>query len=156
MATEWAILGLLRDEIEGRILALTPHGKRGVNSDRFRPRTDEERSANMDKETAPRVFEMGRPERVASDSPEEFGTSNREPSYHIPISIVYPSFPQDWRDAAMSDAGQIRQDIDNNHATQPSGVQMRFILGEPTFEPLADDPWEIMTLTLFARLDAEG
>ncbi len=155
MATEWAILGLLRAEIEGRIHALTPHGFTGVD-ERFRPRGDDERSAEINKALRIRSFEVGRAERAASDSPEEFGTSHREPSYHIPISIVYPTHPQAWRDAAMSDAGQIRQDIDNNHSTQSKGVQMRFILGEPTFEVLADDPWEIMTLTLFARLDAEG
>lgn len=153
MATEWTILALLRAEVEGRIQALTPHGHKDKP---FRPLSDEHRQSGVERHLSPRSFVAGRPERVTSDSPEEFGTSNREPSFNVPIRIVYPTFPENWRDAAMSDAGQIRQDIDNHAATMPSGVQQRFILGEPVFEAVADDPWETMTLTLFARLNAEG
>jgi hypothetical protein len=150
-------LKLLQTEIEDRIVALTPNS---FTQHHFKVRPQEARRVPIINSGGPsRLFELGRPFQAPDTATLYYGGGGggiRNPSYIIPINIIYTTIDELWRYAALDDADEIRSDILNNRATEPAGIEIREIMDvPPEFETNPEDDWEVMTLQLWTVLTVQ-
>jgi len=152
MASIYSIVGLLREEVEGRIRDLTPTAR----TDRpFKPRPSRDRKERgiMDCTGQDRLFEMSNPEGTPAYRNVWVGHNTRGIETHFPIIIVYKA-TEDWERAAMDDLEAISQDLRRNQSSV-SGVEIREITFEdaqPQLIAHEEDPWMYGVLSLYALL----
>ena len=153
MATVYATLGLLRDEVEARVVNLTPTA---IPTTRFvrRPLRDRAIRDFAACTGKGRLVELGMG-TGGYDTPT-IGHTARRYEYRLPLQIMYQDTPE-WRRAALDDADRIAQDLREHYSAAPSGVQIRHIDTEeqPTIEPHEDDPWFVLSLTVYAMICVE-
>ncbi|MCP4540157.1 MAG: hypothetical protein GY832_23715 [Chloroflexi bacterium] len=148
MAALYSIVGLLREEVEGRIRDLTPTAFT-EHPFKARPQTDRKEREVRACTGEDRLFEMG----SATDYTNiTCGHSTRLIQALYPITIVYRR-TEDWERAALDDLEAISQDLRRNQSSV-SGVEIREINWSdgPMLEPHEEDPWMYGLINLYAIL----
>lgn len=148
MTTPAEAISALRDEVEDRIVALTPN--RMVNANEpFTLYTSQAEKPITEWTGSSRVFAIGAFTEVRRWN---LGYSQQQILYTAPITFVYRRTPI-WNLAALDDMHQVQHDLLNN-VPSVSGVANRWI--PPTESPVvtmhAEQPWDYYTMTLNAYL----
>ena len=151
MAHMYSILGALRNEVEGRIRALTPNG---LSNTKFRTRPIKDRSAREFRQCSGklRLFEL----TLKPIRQEERTVGSSVKKYRVDFTLQgwYQDTP-DWERAAIDDFDQISTDLNQNTSTA-TGVHIREIDYTQAFDlsrPNADDPWLLATAVLYAIIE---
>lgn len=146
--TVTALLGV-REEVENRILALTPHRIIKQRATFMLHKNDKKPITEMMGRS--RLFEIGDFDR----GPRwHIGIAERGVIYTAPITIVYARGPE-WAAAALDDIDQIDDDLLLN-PTIASGVAIRTLLRNTiplvSKTPHPSEPWDYYTVVLEANL----
>ena len=135
----------LREEIVLHVLDVTPRYEPG---EKFACHEYTEESP-IESQGKTRLFQVGDFHNV---EPPYVGDSTYGYYLSGSIKIVYPSGEQ-WQSAGLSDFAAIANKLIEDQ-TYPDGVEYRVvnIKEDPSFEPLDDEDWQLMTVPLLVSI----
>lgn len=140
----------LKDEIEDRIVALTPNRTIRAEEGSFSVYPDKAVKSKpiLEWTGRARTFVVGDPVDMGHWA---VGWTETQKLYHIPVVFVYRRTPI-WTMAAIDDMHQIFHDILSNPPSVAGVANRYFSESQPTVTKNPDGPWDYYTLTLMAYL----